>query len=157
MAVSDNDLKWQQRERRQHGVPFSSRFRENARVAVRRQSNSAGLSLGFWEKDKLGTASTDWTGRFVCGSEAHTSWEAEQSIGRIWLWVCSIYGLNRTLSTPVCPLFPFITVTAAPDRVQSASADSHRRTDLSCNLSEMSHRHMLTDLFMRPRKPAKCK
>lgn len=152
-------MKRQQRERRQHGVPFSSRFRENARVAVRRQSDSAGLWLGFLDKDKLGTASTDRPNRaFVCGSEAHTSWEAEQStIGRIWLWVCSIYGLNRTRSTPVCPLFPFITATAAPDRVQSASADSHRRADLSRNLSERSHRHMLTDLFMRPRKPAQCK
>lgn len=77
----------------------------------------------------------------VCGLETQLSREAELSIGCVWLWLCFVYALNRTLSTPVFPLFPFITVTAAPDRVQSASADSHRRTDLSCNLSEMSHRH----------------
>lgn len=134
---------------RQHDVPFSSQFREDERVPVRRQSNSAGLSFCFLEKDKLRTS--------VCGLETQLSWEAKQSIGCVWLWLCFIYALNRTLSTPVCPQFPFITVTAAPDRVQSASADSHRRTDLSCNLSKMSHRHMLADLFMRLRKPAKCK
>lgn len=101
------------------------------------------------EKDKLGAS--------VCSLETQLSWEAEQSVGRVWIWLHFIYGLNTTLRTPVCRLFPFITVTAAPDRVQSASADSHTRTDLSCNLSEMSHRHMFADLFMRLRKPAKCK
>lgn len=60
-------------ECRQHDVPFSSQFREDERVPVRRQSNSAGLSFCFLEKDKLGEP--------VCGVETQRSWEAEQSIG----------------------------------------------------------------------------
>lgn len=156
MGVSNNDWSGSRGASAARCAVLFAVQREHARSCQTTEQLS-GTLVGFLGERQTRN-SFHWLNQaFVCGSEAHTSWEAEQSIGRIWLWVCSIYGLNRTLSTPVCPLFPFITVTAAPDRVQSASADSHRRNDLSCNLSKMSHRHMLTDLFMRPRKPAKCK
>lgn len=42
-------------ECRRHDVPFSSQFRQNERVPVRRRSHSAGRSFCFLEKDKLGS------------------------------------------------------------------------------------------------------